>query len=94
MLPVTPMFHANSWGMPYAAAMLGVKMVFPGPHLHPEDLLDLMQLEPPTLALGVPTIWLGLIQAYDRALAGATRPLEAARGHAHRWSAARPSPRR
>ena len=68
VLPVTPMFHANSWGVPYGAVMLGVKMVFPGPHLHPEDLLDLMQLEPPTLALGVPTIWMSLIQLYDRAL--------------------------
>jgi fatty-acyl-CoA synthase len=69
VLLVTPMFHANSWGLPYAAMMLGVKMVFPGPHLHPDDLLDLMQLEPPTLALGVPTIWMGLIQRYDKALA-------------------------
>ena len=68
ILPVTPMFHANSWGIPYAAVMLGVKLVFPGPHLHPDDLLDLMQREPPTLSLGVPTIWLGLIQAYERAL--------------------------
>jgi fatty-acyl-CoA synthase len=67
VLPVTPMFHANSWGMPYGAVMLGTKLVFPGPHLHPDDLLDLMQLEPPTLALGVPTIWMGLIQAFDRA---------------------------
>ena len=67
LLPVTPMFHANCWGMPYAAVMMGVKMVFPGPHLHPDDLLDLMQLEPPTLSLGVPTIWLGLIQAFERA---------------------------
>ena len=64
VLPVTPMFHANSWGIPYGAVMMGVKMVFPGPHLHPDDLLDLMQLEPPTLSLGVPTIWMGLIQAY------------------------------
>jgi fatty-acyl-CoA synthase len=68
ILPVTPMFHANSWGIPYAAVMMGVKLVFPGPHLHPDDLLDLMQLEPPTLALGVPTIWMSLIQAYERAL--------------------------
>jgi fatty-acyl-CoA synthase len=68
VMPVTPMFHANSWGIPYAAVMLGVKLVFPGPHLHPDDLLDLMQLEPPTLSLGVPTIWLGLIQAYEKAL--------------------------
>ena len=67
LLPVTPMFHANAWGVPYAAVMMGVKIVFPGPHLHPDDLLDLMQLEPPTLSLGVPTIWLGLIQAYERA---------------------------
>jgi fatty-acyl-CoA synthase len=65
VLPVTPMFHANSWGMPYGAVMMGVKLVFPGPHLHPDDILDLMQLEPPTLALGVPTIWMTLIQTYD-----------------------------
>ncbi len=68
LLPVTPMFHANCWGIPYAAVMMGVKIVFPGPHLHPDDLLDLMQLEPPTLSLGVPTIWMGLIQSYERAL--------------------------
>jgi len=67
VMPVTPMFHANSWGMPYGAVMMGVKLVFPGPHLHPEDLLDLMQVEPPTLSLGVPTIWMGLIQTYDAA---------------------------
>ena len=68
VLPVTPMFHANSWGIPYGAVMMGVKLVFPGPHLHPDDLLDLMQLEPPTLSLGVPTIWMGLIQTYEAAL--------------------------
>ena len=69
VLPVTPMFHANSWGLPYGAVMLGVKLVFPGPHLHPDDLLDLMQAHPPSLALGVPTIWMGLIQRFDAALA-------------------------
>jgi fatty-acyl-CoA synthase len=69
VLPVTPMFHANSWGMPYGAVMMGVKLVFPGPHLHPDDLLDLIQLEPPTLSLGVPTIWMSLIQAFDAAQA-------------------------
>ncbi len=68
VMPVTPMFHANSWGMPYGAVMMGVKLVFPGPHLHPDDLLDLIQQEPPTLALGVPTIWMSLIQAYDASL--------------------------
>ncbi|HEY4956546.1 MAG TPA: long-chain-fatty-acid--CoA ligase [Caldimonas sp.] len=68
LLPVTPMFHANSWGLPYGAVMLGIKIVLPGPHLHPDDLLDLITALPPTLALGVPTIWMGLIQAYDRSL--------------------------
>ena len=65
VLAVTPMFHANCWGIPYGAVMLGAKLVFPGPHLQPADLLDLMQAEPPTLALGVPTLWLGMIQTYE-----------------------------
>ena len=69
VLPVTPMFHANCWGVPYGAVMMGVKLVFPGPHLHPDDLLDLMTLQPPSLSLGVPTIWMGLIQTYDAAQA-------------------------
>ena len=67
VLPVTPMFHANCWGVPYGAVMMGVKLVFPGPHLHPDDLLDLMTLQPPTLSLGVPTIWMSLIQTFDAA---------------------------
>jgi fatty-acyl-CoA synthase len=46
--------------------MLGAKLVFPGPHLHADDLLDLMTAEPPTLSLGVPTIWLSLIQTFER----------------------------
>ncbi|MBV9560377.1 MAG: long-chain fatty acid--CoA ligase [Bradyrhizobium sp.] len=63
VLPVTPMFHANCWGVPYAAVMNGAHLVLPGPHLHAEDLLDLITETQPTLALGVPTIWLALIQA-------------------------------
>ena len=74
VLPVTPMFHANSWGVPYTAVMTGAKLVFPGPHLHPEDLLDLMQAEPPTLALGVPTIWLSMIQLYEASAGRWTLP--------------------
>jgi len=65
VLPVTPMFHANCWGVPYACAMMGIKIVFPGPHLHPEDLLTLMMEERPTYALGVPTIWLGMAQLLE-----------------------------
>ena len=65
VLPATPMFHANCWGVPYACVMMGVKMIFPGPHLHPEDLLDLMAAEKPTYALGVPTIWNSMLQLLD-----------------------------
>ncbi len=45
LLPVVPMFHANAWGYPYLAAMLGTKLVFPGPHLDPESLLDASELK-------------------------------------------------
>ncbi|MGY4157925.1 fatty-acyl-CoA synthase [Bradyrhizobium sp. USDA 4461] len=65
VLPVTPMFHVNAWGIPYGAVNLGAKLVFPGPHLHADDLLDLMQVEPPTLAVGVPTIWMTLMQTFE-----------------------------
>jgi len=65
VLPATPMFHANCWGMPYVCVMMGVKMIFPGPHLHAEDLLDLFMAEQPTYALGVPTIWLTMLQLLD-----------------------------
>jgi acyl-CoA synthetase (AMP-forming)/AMP-acid ligase II len=65
VLPATPMFHANCWGMPYVCVMLGVKMIFPGPHLHAEDLLDLFMSEKPTYSLGVPTIWLTMLQLLD-----------------------------
>jgi fatty-acyl-CoA synthase len=65
VMPVTPMFHANCWGIPYACVMLGIRMVFPGPHLHPEDLLDLMTKEQPSYVLGVPTIWMGMAQLLE-----------------------------
>ena len=66
VLAVTPMFHANCWGMPYGAVMTGADLVMPGPHLHAEDLLDLIAQTQPTLSLGVPTIWLSLIQAIEQ----------------------------
>ena len=65
VMPVTPMFHANSWGVPYTCMMMGVKMVFPGPHLHPEDLLSLMAAEQPSYVLGVPSIWIAMAQLLD-----------------------------
>jgi acyl-CoA synthetase (AMP-forming)/AMP-acid ligase II len=61
VLPVVPMFHANAWGVPYAAAMCGAKLVFPGAALDGASLFDLMETEKVTLSLGVPTVWLGLL---------------------------------
>src|SRR6185312_8197869 len=63
--PVVPMFHANAWGMPYCCAMTGAGLAMPGPHLAPGDLLDLFVAANVTLATGVPTIWLGLLQLLD-----------------------------
>ena len=65
LLPVVPMFHANAWGYPYLAAMLGTKLVFPGPHLDPESLLEDFVSERVTWTAGVPTIWLGMLQLLD-----------------------------
>jgi fatty-acyl-CoA synthase len=76
LLPVVPMFHVNAWGLPYIAAMVGAKLVFPGAHLDPASLLDLMERERVTVAAGVPTIWLGIREALDaqpRALAPGLR---------------------
>jgi fatty-acyl-CoA synthase len=66
ILPVVPMFHANAWGVPYTAAMLGVKMVFPGPHLHPGDLIPLLESEQVTISCGVPTIWLPMVHLLEK----------------------------
>ena len=65
VLPVVPMFHANAWGLPYSATMVGVKHVFPGPHLDAQSLLQLFEEEEVTLAGGVPTIWMGIIDALE-----------------------------
>ena len=61
VLPVVPMFHVNAWGTPYAAPMCGAKLVFPGMKLDGESLTDLMNNEQVTVSLGVPTIWLALL---------------------------------
>jgi fatty-acyl-CoA synthase len=66
VMPVVPMFHANAWGLPHACALAGAKIVFPGPKLDPESLLDLMASEKVTCAGGVPTIWLGILALLDQ----------------------------
>ena len=66
VLPVVPMFHVNAWGLPYGCALAGAKLVFPGPHLDAESLLDLLERERVTLGAGVPTIWMGILDALEK----------------------------
>jgi fatty-acyl-CoA synthase len=61
ILPVVPMFHVNAWGLPYACAMQGVKLVFPAQHLDGKSLHQLFEAEEVTMSAGVPTVWLGLL---------------------------------
>jgi fatty-acyl-CoA synthase len=62
VMPVVPMFHANAWGIPYAAALVGARQVFPGPNLAPDALAELIAAERVTRSAGVPTIWQGMLQ--------------------------------
>jgi 3-(methylthio)propionyl---CoA ligase len=66
VLPVVPMFHVNGWCIPYAALMVGAKLVLPGPHLDGASLFDLMESEKVTVSAGVPTIWFGLLQHLEK----------------------------
>ena len=62
VLPVVPMFHANAWGLPYAAVMCGADLIMPDRLLQPEPLVRLIEAERPTVAGAVPTIWNSLLQ--------------------------------
>ena len=88
ILPVVPMFHVNAWGLPYAACMMGAKLVFPGPGLDGKSLYELFESERVTLSAGVPTVWQGLLGYVDANDLQASRPCGA------RSSAARPARRR
>lgn len=57
VLPVVPMFHVNAWGLPYAAAMTGCKLVFPGPAMDGQSIYELIENEKVSFAAGVPTVW-------------------------------------
>jgi fatty-acyl-CoA synthase len=61
VLLVTPLFHVNAWGIPFAAAMCGAKLVLPGAALDGESLYALLRDEGCTFSLGVPTVWLGFL---------------------------------
>ncbi len=65
ILPIVPMFHANAWGMPFAALWFGVNIVLPGPAPTPAILVDLFEQENVTIAAGVPTVWLGVLQELE-----------------------------
>ena len=68
VLPVVPLFHVNAWGIPYSTIMAGSKIVFPGPKMGDgEALCELIESEGVTLALGVPTVWLALLQYCSKA---------------------------
>ncbi|MFO7855052.1 MAG: long-chain fatty acid--CoA ligase [Paracoccaceae bacterium] len=84
VMPVVPMFHVMAWGIPYAALIGGARMVLPGPRLDGASLWSLMEAEGVTMAAGVPTIWLGLLEemravgrapsAFRRTMVGGSAP--------------------
>lgn len=61
ILPVVPMFHVQAWGTPYAAALVGASIILPGPGLDGDSLVNLIDQYQVSIALGVPTIWQGLL---------------------------------
>ncbi|MBX3571219.1 MAG: long-chain-fatty-acid--CoA ligase [Mesorhizobium sp.] len=65
VLLVVPLFHVNAWGIPYASAMCGAKLVLPGPKLDGKSLFELAVAEECTFSLGVPTVWLGFFKHID-----------------------------
>ncbi|HET9181593.1 MAG TPA: long-chain fatty acid--CoA ligase [Candidatus Angelobacter sp.] len=62
----SPMFHANGWGLPYTAAMVGAKLILPGPHLDADSLLELIDKEAVTMSCAVPTVWLPVLAALEK----------------------------
>jgi fatty-acyl-CoA synthase len=67
ILAVVPMFHINGWCLPFAAALAGATLVLPASRLDPASLLRLIASERVTVSAGVPTVWLGVLDALDRA---------------------------
>jgi fatty-acyl-CoA synthase len=65
VLPVVPMFHANGWGVPYAATFVGAKQVLPGVHTDPGPVAELIDDEGVTMSAAVPTIWLEMAEYLD-----------------------------
>jgi fatty-acyl-CoA synthase len=66
VLPIVPMYHANGWGLPYAALMAGADLVLPDRHLDARSLVHLVENLRPTLAGAVPTIWNDVMHYLER----------------------------
>ena len=66
VLPASSMYHANAWGVPYAATLTGSKLVLPGQLLDGANLCELIDAEGVTVSCGVPTIWLGVLQHLEK----------------------------
>ena len=65
ILPVVPMFHANAWGLAHVGVASGANLVMPGPDLSPKAIVNLIEAERVTIAAGVPTIWMGVLNEID-----------------------------
>lgn len=72
ILPIVPMFHASAWGIPYAAAATGAKLVYPGPRLDAEGLTEILAQEAVTHCAGVPSVFIPLVQHWRKQ--GGQRP--------------------
>src|SRR6266566_1530075 len=66
IMPIAPMFHVNAWGLPFTATMLGARLVLPGPHVDPQSILALITSERVTLACGVPTVWIAVLEELEK----------------------------
>ena len=66
VMAIVPMFHANCWGVPYSSALVGATQVLTGIRPGPEDVCRLIDSEKVTLSLGVPTIWIGVLDYLER----------------------------
>ena len=66
VMAVVPMFHANCWGLPYSATLVGADQVFPGVRPDPRVICELVEQEGVTLSAGVPTIWIGVLDYLER----------------------------
>ena len=75
VLAVVPMFHANAWGLPFAVPAAGARFVLPGRHADGASLARLIESEQVTVGVGVPTVWLGLVEHLD-ATGGDLRSLQ------------------